>query len=414
MRALLFSNFPDRFLKDSILPKLETRGVSVDKVMLPRNASASPAPVQAEAVLFMHELASHSENDAVRDFATRAGLPMICISRKAALWDDRLPHMEVSIPPCIAAATQDPIPVPAAKPQDTDTGDADMPSNITRSVPTELVEPMLRHMIKLHSQGMSYDGMIPELRQYWKSGSLDRGNQLRSYVGNILKRHDCPDFYKQWVASGRPKDNAQKEAPVVTKTNQTVPPPADKPEVPAAAGKRHGPRPLFLRALDDKQLAKVVAKIMKMRDKGEQYKDILPAVREYWAASEGPQTPEQLTKFMATIAVSPRAPVGFKSWYAKARKHGPAPKASSRKRQVADRFDLPKPKDDAELARIYMEENEGLKKRLEELQAARPKDAGQLKAQLRELFASCQKLVALGAMDLDGTFNMVFQFLDRA
>lgn len=439
MRAVLFSNFPDRYLHDSIIPKLGMRGVIVDRVALPRHAAATspPDPAPDSAVLFMHELASHSENDAVKEFAERAGLPMICISRKAALWDNRLPHIEVSVPASVAGAgfapAAPPKPEPKSRPEpepkprpepapadsQTHTGDANMPTNTVRAVPNELIEPMLRHMMRLHGQSVSYDQMVPELRQYWKHGSLDKGPQLYSYLGNILNRSDCPQFYKDWVAAGRPKEGEKKETNMNTKTT------ADKPSAdsqPSRPGPRHGPRPLFLRALDDKSLAKITAKVMEMRDKGKQYNDILPMVAQYWGDGQGPQTGEQLAKFLCTVVASPRASAEFRSWYANVRKQRPkakpAPKSRpSRRKRVVDKFDLPnKPpaKDDAELARIYAEENEALKRRVAELQSAQPRDVGQIREQLRELFASCQKLVSLGAMDVEGTFNMVFQFLDRA
>lgn len=432
MRALLFSNFPDRFLQDSVIPKLKTRGVSVDRVLSPRAASSITTPVPDVAtVLFMHELSSHGENDAVKNFAERANLPLICISRKSALWGDRLPSVQSEVRSAPAVGTHidtaatiaaaevvatvvNSSETPASAPPDSNTGDENMPSNAVKSVPNELVEHMLRHMIKMHGHGTSYDDMVPELQQYWKSGTLESGKQLRSYLDNIYRRSNCPEFYKDWIEAGRPASDADV---------QEEPEPV---EAAAEVADRRGKRPMFLRALSDKNLDRFVRKVTSLRDKGVPYKDIFPEIRKYWKEEDGPQDPDQLSKFMASIAISPRAPIGYKAWYDRVRRHGPAPKKIRRgktaetasNRAAARTAAKPLAKiqvvDDAELARIYMEENEVLKKRLADVQSSQPKDVALIKAQLRELFASCQKLVDIGAMDVEATFNMVFQYLDRA
>lgn len=404
MKATLFSNFPDRFLRESIIPKLDQRGIEVVRVSVPKNAeSVSGAGAGSEIVLFMHEMASHNDDKVVRALAHKEGLPMVCLSRKASSWDERLPLLEQAP----QHQTQpDPKPKPDPKPdpdfssvaataQDTDTGDKVMPDNTTRTVPNDVLEAMLRHMMQLHAKNTKYEDMVPELRQYW-TNELANGAQLYSYLGNVLRRADCPEFYKQWVAAGRPagepsKPKRAKRTDMDTHTQTKT--------------KMRG-----VRGMPEEDLEKMLRLVMTQRNSGKAYGAFLNQIQKFWPDGGGPRDADQLSKLAATCAHSPRAPTWYKAWFKQAKKR-PGSVATKATKTSARKPVARKPADDAELAKIYAEENEALKKRVAALQA-KP-DVKHVKEQLIELFSSCRKLVELGAMDVEQTLRMAMEYLER-
>ncbi len=160
LRATLISKFPMKFLNDSIVPKLGARGIQVDKIVHSKGA-ASMESINGDVVLFMHEISSHGEMKNAKDLADRSGVPLICLSRKASLWDKLLPERPARLES-----------EPENLKLETNAGEDHMPDPITRAVPNDQIEAMLRHMMYLHGQGFGYSEMVPELRQYWVHGEL--------------------------------------------------------------------------------------------------------------------------------------------------------------------------------------------------------------------------------------------------
>lgn len=398
MRAALFSNFPEKFLRHSIIPKLEMRGVEVVSSARPDGAPLLQMMDAVDIVLFMHEMASHNDDRAVRNASRVSGLPMLCLSRKASSWEGKLPPVkssdsktfEIQLPLAATASAEEPKPEPAAP----NTGDLNMSEISRKSVPDANLEPLLRRVMQLRGQGVKYADMIPELRQFWTNPSeLKTGAQLQSYIGNVQRRPGCPEFYTQWVKAGREEAGAAEVPTVSGLKPKKVTMKTKKTRTQATRG---------MRGMPEKDLEKVLRTVMEQRDSGKQYKDILPLVRKHWPDGEGPGDADKLNKLVSSAAHSPRVPAWFKTWFKSAKtrsgvRDAPWPKSSGKK------------SDDLELARVYSEENEALKNRVSSLEDS----IKSIKAQLMETLASCRKLVEIGAIDTPGAFNIATEFLRK-
>lgn len=156
---------------------------------------------------------------------------------------------------------------------------------------------------------------------------------------------------------------------------------------PKEAKKAPGPT----QALNDELLAEVVNRITTLRDAGKQYQQIFPEVAHFWSDESRPKGPNNLAKFVSMLADSPRAPAGFKEWYA------------NRKRLTRGL----EPRSPAAPKEQKLISNKPEKSREELVEKSL------IKAQLRELFASGRQLVKLGAMDTDAVLDMALKYLDR-
>jgi len=138
-----------------------------------------------------------------------------------------------------------------------------------------------------------------------------------------------------------------------------------------------------MRALSNETLGEVVRKICAAREAGKPYSEIYQEVKPLWPDGEGPTNAESLAKFMNTLAKSPRAPAGFKEWWAKrpGRFTGVKPISPNK----------PNPPSVTETL----------------------KDSSRVKEQLHELFSLSDRLVKLGAMDAAGALEMARKYIDK-
>ncbi len=184
--------------------------------------------------------------------------------------------------------------------------------------------------------------------------------------------------------------------------------------------------------MTDDELVKILKFVMDSRNKNVLYKDIVGPVKKIWPGGEGPDSVDQLIKFASSASKSPRCPAWFKTWYDSARtrpgktafSHAekPASPASEVAEKEAPAEPLPtKASDDAELAKMYAAENETLKlalrkwqQRVSELeQALNNSGTGKMREDLEEIFASCEKLMAIGAINFQETVRIAVAYLRR-
>ena len=246
-----------------------------------------------------------------------------------------------------------------------------------RFVPDDKVEPMLKHVMQLHGQQMGYSAMVPELSQYWPKGKLKNGLQLRSYLDNIYRRSECPEFFKKWVDAGKPPAGVKGKGKI-------------------SKGKK--------RLFSKQDLEKILIVIQDKRNAGKSYGDIVGAIQEYWPEGKRPKTGDQASKFTFRIARSSQCPTWFKNWYHqnKTRFVEPKPvvkkKASSQKAAPADVCRCEKQAKITVRQRVLQIEVNDLKNQL---------------THLKDIFASCQKLVEVGAIDVAETLRIAMVYLDR-
>ncbi len=87
MRVALVTNFPARFVNEKIIPDLQQRGIHIAIVETPtRAARIDLGAINIEQVLFMNELTSHGESDALSDRCKDFKIPIRALSRKKASW----------------------------------------------------------------------------------------------------------------------------------------------------------------------------------------------------------------------------------------------------------------------------------------------------------------------------------------
>lgn len=406
-KAILFSKFPNRFVNQSIIPKLERRGIVVERVVHPKRA-LSLGDTEASMALFMFEMSSHSENNAVKEFCSLSNIPLVPISRKSSAWGDKLPP-ELSPALVEAGDFDETAPSGADEEAENETniedGDETMPDNTIRSVPNDKVEAMLLHMMDLHGKGVGYADMIGPLKKYWTNGVLSSPKQLRSYLGNILRRDDCPQFYKQWIEDGRPayRANEPDSGKLKMKTKKTK----TKTEM-------NG-----MRNMTDAELSELLGAIVDERRKEKPYREILPMAQSIWPGGNGPKDVDQLTKFVSSAFYSPRCPAWFKEWYGSTRSR---PGVANPKK--APPQEEKKVTDDAELAKMFSDENEKLKKENEKLKEKissmeNTKSKGmstseKIRGDLLQIFSHCQSLIAIGVMDADETIRIAMTYLERS
>ena len=361
VKAILFSKFPEGFLRKSVIPKLEKRGISVSKIVYPKDARSVNEIV--DVALFMHEMAGHGEEKQVRFFANRHKVPIFFLSRKSSTWEGKLPPI-----------------LPEFGPEESDSTD----DTIDESFSVECPEKVACSDDKFYSVNCD---QLPALTE--APHSLDNSNKTET-------------------------DENQEDAMV------------KKPRKSSSARVNN--------KLSDKDLESVCRIIMTERNAGKSYDEFFNEVRKFWLITDGPQSPVMLQKFAGNTSRSPRCPSWFKKWYnskIKVRPTEPAKKASiQRKEKVVETPKKvkeprspeprsPEPKhDDAELARMYAEENEILKKRVASLEAETKKEftsghgrINEFKSRIEEVVASCRLLVDISAMDAKESLRIIEKFL---
>lgn len=85
MRAVLFTEFPERFVHEKIVPELRTRGVDVVHVASIETCERV-AYVGVDVVLNMHEMGGHTWSQKLTRVCSKAGVPVRALSRKKSAW----------------------------------------------------------------------------------------------------------------------------------------------------------------------------------------------------------------------------------------------------------------------------------------------------------------------------------------
>jgi hypothetical protein len=113
MRAILVTAFPERFVRESILPDLRKR-VDVLLVATPKQAALIQlSAYEPDVVLHMAELGGHSEAINFRENCRRADIPIRLLSRKKSSWNFLPPPSEPKTEPAEPKET----PMNGTKPQ---------------------------------------------------------------------------------------------------------------------------------------------------------------------------------------------------------------------------------------------------------------------------------------------------------
>jgi hypothetical protein len=334
LRATLVSKFPAKFLNDSIIPKLEARGIQVEKVVHSKNASLMES-ASGDLILFMHEVSSHGEFKNAKDLAERSGIPMMCLSRKASLWNKLPPERSAKLSK-IMVSEPDPEPKELGEVAET---------NVATN-PGDQIEAILQHA-----------AVVEEGKSTVHKKEANRG----------------------------------------------------------------------VRYMTDDELAKVLKFIMDRRNAGAMYKDIVEPLKKIWPDKGGPNNTDQMTKFVSSMSRSPRCPSWFRMWYNNARTRPgkavpplPTAKAASLKPEVDEKEpSSAKASDDAELAKMYAAENEMLRRTVSELKnsvdaaqnALKNSGTEKIRQDLEEIFASCEKLMSIGAINLQDTMRIAVTYL---
>lgn len=87
MRAALFTSFPERFIKEKILPDLLKRGVEV--VLIDETSRVERYDLRAyqlDVVLHMNEMGGHTRSHVLSKLAREARVTVRALSRKKASW----------------------------------------------------------------------------------------------------------------------------------------------------------------------------------------------------------------------------------------------------------------------------------------------------------------------------------------
>lgn len=96
IRAILVSHFPERFTKESLLPKLKEHDVDVLEVV---NAERNPDfnLRHADIVICLKDFMSHQAYNNAKFVAKKHARPFITLTRKAADWESKLARYRVQV-----------------------------------------------------------------------------------------------------------------------------------------------------------------------------------------------------------------------------------------------------------------------------------------------------------------------------
>jgi hypothetical protein len=184
MKAVLFTQFPPKFIEDTILPKLRERGVEVLRCEPPQRADKLDLS-GADVVLQMHEMGSHANDAKVKEATKRAGKRLVYLPRKSGMWPSDLGAIDA----LARSEGGDVVAMPKA-------------------VPDAALEPFLREYIALWDAGHAQQEMVRPLAKYWKVGRLETGTQLNVYARRVYESDRCPDFFRAWWEETRMRPRA--------------------------------------------------------------------------------------------------------------------------------------------------------------------------------------------------------------
>lgn len=86
MKAVLVTDFPERFVNESILPELSRRVEVVLVASHYRVRSVDLASYAPDVVLRMNEMVGHSSSDVLIRYCREQGIPLQSLSRKKSTW----------------------------------------------------------------------------------------------------------------------------------------------------------------------------------------------------------------------------------------------------------------------------------------------------------------------------------------
>jgi hypothetical protein len=220
LRAALFTRFPEKYVREIIVPKLAGMGIEVTRIVDYKTATSAVDVSDVDYVFGMFENGSHGDSNLAQKAAQRAGKRYIPLSRKAALWPkfDGLP---------------DPVEAPRTG------GPADL-------------EAALREYIDLWMEGLDNGEIAQRIRHYWPENACRTGGQLNMFLNGLLKQGIAPEWFKVWwdeerikrlapppvpaakpcPAPSRPLSLAPPALPPVVAADEPAPAPAPEPTPP--------------------------------------------------------------------------------------------------------------------------------------------------------------------------------------
>lgn len=200
MDAVLYSGFPERFVRNRVIPKLRRLGVEVICVG-DADRPTERCVARADLILVMHEMASHSGDKAIRIIAEAHGKRVAYLPRKASSWRERL-------------GLQDPPPSSSEQKNKQEghmEAQADSRPNgrhngvlvdaLRRS--GKSLDDMLKAIVQMSKvDRFGYREMAPRLQPFFDGTELTPG-RLKDFVGAVCKRPDVPGWFVDWRKTSR-------------------------------------------------------------------------------------------------------------------------------------------------------------------------------------------------------------------
>lgn len=160
----LWSKFPNDFINLTI-EKLFIHGFKVVKQLGPATKKIDLTNV--DFVFFMNEMASHTEQEVLKNLCAKYNKKIFVLSRKVSAWSSTFNYLESLRMPTIKAI------------QDKD------------------VRNFCNDFMSLKKKGFSHREMMPTLSKYFKTLPLVEYTQIRSTVNGLIKSERAPsDFVK--------------------------------------------------------------------------------------------------------------------------------------------------------------------------------------------------------------------------
>jgi transcriptional regulator with XRE-family HTH domain len=110
-RILLATQFPEQFIRDTIIPGLRAIGADVTR-LVGTNFDGPIDRDRYDAVAFMFQMCSHQHYDAFKARAKTAGVPFVLVSRKSVEWVTSFRMAGVKLP-AVRSGSTTPLPRPA-------------------------------------------------------------------------------------------------------------------------------------------------------------------------------------------------------------------------------------------------------------------------------------------------------------
>lgn len=325
LRAAVFTNYPERLVRETVAPKLRERGVEV--VHIEKLGRAGRALLlDVDVVLAMHEKASHAEGDRARLAATSAGKRYLTLSRKASSWPDFRKGISVQ------AQIQGEEPV-------IEDG--------------KTLELLLREYVELWEDGSQTEEIAAQVRHYLLPVPIRTAGQLSALLQRVLKAGEPPWFRKWWDEERIMNRNtvASKPCPPPSRPLQLEPPRLPAPPEPELLTKDPGPpiepeiiavvvepepevitvvepaptptqseTPLRRKPMKGSITAEDMPKFCNdfkaLFEKGISTADMVPKLKKYFTNPDIPLVkPSQIYNLTRVIAEDGRAPESFSKWF---------------------------------------------------------------------------------------------------